>query len=100
MLTYGNHQRRKSVSVQDKRDIFQIRSRKNPLPANKGNPLLCMCGEEQENSHILQCDITNPGKKIQLDVLIIGSLLEMTTTLPQWKESIENLEILNSMNLA
>ena len=29
-----------------------------------------MCEEEQENSHILQCDITNPGKKIQLDVLI------------------------------
>ena len=88
------------LSVQDQRDIFQIRSRTNPLPANKGNPMLCMCGEEQENNHILQCDITNPGKKIQLDVLINGSLLEMKTTLPQWRESIENLEILNSMDLA
>ena len=46
------------LSVQDQRDIFHIRSRTNPLPANKGNPMLCVCGEEQENNHILLCDIT------------------------------------------
>ena len=32
------------LSVQDQRDLFQIRSRTNPLPANRGNPLLCVCG--------------------------------------------------------
>ena len=30
----------KQLSVQDQRDLFQIRSRTNPLPANRGNPLL------------------------------------------------------------
>ena len=88
------------LSVQDQRDVFQIRSRTNPLPANRGNPQLCVCREEQENYHILQCDITNPGKKIELEVLINGSLLEMKTTLIHWRESMDNLELLNSMDLA
>ena len=86
------------LSVQDQRDIFQIRSRTNPLPANRGNPQLCACGEEQDNNHILLCDITNPGKKIELEKLINGSLIEITTTLFQWRESIENIEIFNSMD--
>ena len=30
------------LSVQDQRDLFQIRSRTNPLPANRGNPC-CVC---------------------------------------------------------
>ena len=58
------------LSVQDQRDLFQIRSRTNPLPANRENPQLCLCGEEQVNSHILQCEITNPGEKIELELLI------------------------------
>ena len=60
-----------------------------------------MCvGEVQDNKHILQYDITNPRKKIETEVLINGSLLEMKSILPQWRESIANLEILNSMDLA
>ena len=86
------------LSVQDQRDIFQIRSRTNPLPANRGNPQLCACGEEQDNNHIMQCEITNPGRKIDLDNLINGSLTDMKTNLLQWRESINNLEIFNSMD--
>ena len=56
-------------------DIFQIRSRTNPLPAQRGNSLVCVCEEVQENTYILQCDITNTGKKIELEVLINGSVL-------------------------
>ena len=35
-------------SVQDQRDIFQIRSRTNLLPANRGNPQFFVCGENQK----------------------------------------------------
>ena len=59
-----------------------------------------MCGEVQDNNHILQCDITNTGKNIEIEVLINGSLLEMKSILPQWRERISNLEILKSMELA
>ena len=86
------------LSVQDQRDAFRIRSRTNPLPVYRGNPQLCLCAENKENYHILQCDITNPGMKIDLEVLSNGSLLEMKTTLLQWRESMENLELLNLMD--
>ena len=88
------------LSVQDQRDLFQKRSRTNPLPANRGNPLLCVYGGVQDNYHILQCYITNPGKNIEIEVVINGCLLEMQSILPQWRESITNLEIPNSMDLA
>ena len=88
------------LSVQDQRDLFQIRSRTNSLPANKGTPLPCVCGADQDNYHILQCDIINPGEKIEIEDFINGSLSNMKTTLCQWRESMENLEILNSMDLA
>ena len=77
------------LSVQDQRYIFQIRSRINPLPANKGNPQVCVCGDDQDYYHILQCDIINPGKKTEIEVFINKSLSNMKTTLCQWRESME-----------
>ena len=94
-MSFFDKKNRHSLAISsliNSRDIFQISSRTNPLPANRGNPQLCLCGEDQENYPIFQCDITNPGRKIELEIIINRSLLEMKTTLLQWRESIENLE--------
>ena len=66
------------VSPRPKRYISNS-EQKNLLPANRGNPQLCACGEKQDNNHILLCDITNPGEKIELEWLINGPLIEMKT---------------------
>ena len=42
------------LSVEDQRQIFEIRSQINPLPSNKGEKTYCAtrCGEFLEHSHI------------------------------------------------
>ena len=84
------------LSVEDQKDVFQIRSRTNPLPAIRGDPHPCACGEVLENDHIFKCDIINSGKKTNLENLINGSLVEMKVNLTKWRENIEIIDLMNS----
>ena len=88
------------LSVEDQRIVFQIRSRTNPIPANRGNPQLCStgCGEYFENSHILSCEVLNQEDKFDINSLVNGSLNEMRICLKQWKENIENIEAIDSVD--
>ena len=51
-------------SVEDQRLLFQIRSKINLLPSNRGEISICVtgCGEILNNYHILKCTILNNGK--------------------------------------
>ena len=76
------------LSVDDQRILFQIRSRTNLIPANRGSPQLCRtgCREFFENSHVLSCEVLNQESKFELNSLVNGSLNEMRICLKQWRE--------------
>ena len=82
------------LSVEEQRQIFQIRSRVNPLPANKGEVSLCPTGCKSilENNHILSCTILNPKEQYNLDSLINGNLNDMKKLLRIWNSNIEKIE--------
>ena len=49
------------LTVEDQKEVFQIRSMTNPLPSNRRDPILCStgCGLMMENLHIYLCPVLN-----------------------------------------
>ena len=66
------------LSVENQRQIFEIRSRSNPLPSNRGVIQHCNsgCGEIMNNSHVFQCSVLNQDKQntYNMEMLTNGSL--------------------------
>ena len=60
------------LSVEDQRVVCQIRSRKNHIEANIGNPQLCPTGFGNilENPAIWSCEILNPESKLDMNKFI------------------------------
>ena len=82
------------LNVEEQRQIFQIRSRVNPLPANKGEVSLCPtdCGNVLDNNHILNCFVLNSEKQYKLDSLINGNLNDMKNILRIWNANMKKIE--------
>ena len=57
------------ITVQDQKDIFQIRSMTNPLPSNRGNPNTCStnCRDSIDNLHVLHCPDVNTEVKEDIE---------------------------------
>ena len=91
------------LSVENQRQIFEIRSRSNPLPSNRGVIQHCNtgCGEIMNNSHVFQCDVLNQDKQqdYNIEMLTNGSLEEMKSALNIWNENMNKLEIIASLDL-
>ena len=86
------------LSVAEQRQLFQIRSRVNPLPANKGETSLCPtgCGNLLDNEHILNCGILNPEEQSNIDSFINGNIHEMKNFLQKWNRNVKNIEEITS----
>ena len=86
------------LSVEEQRQIFEIRSRVNPLPTNKGEVSLCVPGCESllENDHILNCLVLNQEEQNDLDGLINGDLKNMKKLLRTWNINMQKIEELTS----
>ena len=82
------------LTVQDQKNIFQIRSMTNPLPANRGDPKPCStgCGDLMENPHIYLCPVLNEEKQGDIDKLLNGTLHEMKIALKQWQIDIKKVD--------
>ena len=67
------------LSVQDQKEIFQIRSITSPLPSNREDPKLFStgCGSMMENLHIYLCPVLNREHKGDLNKIINGTLREI-----------------------
>ena len=88
------------LSVENQRQIFQIRSRSNPLPANRGIIQHCStgCGKLMDNIHILECVVLNQTLDINIEMLTNGSFEEMQSALKKWNDNLKKLEVINSMD--
>ena len=88
------------LTVQDQKDIFQIRSMTNPLPSNRGDPKPCStgCGEIMENRHIYLCPVLNPEPKGEINSLVNGTIQEMKLALKQWRDNMKKIEYFDSMD--
>ena len=88
------------LTVEDQKEIFQIRSMTNPLPSNRGDAKLCStgCGSMMENLHIYLCPVLNPENKGDLNKIINGTLQEMKEALSQWRENMKKIEYFDSMD--
>ena len=86
------------LSAEDQRDIFQIRSQTNDLPANRGDPQPCLtgCGGILNNSHVFQCPVINKNKLLDYNLLVNGTLNEMKDGLNHWKENLKKITSINS----
>ena len=47
------------IRIEEKQKFFEIRNRMVDLPANFGNSELCICGNEENMSHIYSCEYLN-----------------------------------------
>ena len=88
------------LSVEEQRQIFQIRSKINPLPSNRGVTVFCVtgCGEMLDNSHILQCKVLNPKEQKSIEDLINGDIITMKRTLFEWNRRITKMEELSAQD--
>ena len=86
------------LSVGKQRQIFQIRSKINPLLSNRGVTVFCVtgCKEILDNSHILQCKVLSLGEQRSIEDLINGDIITMKNTLFEWNRRITNLEELSA----
>ena len=69
-----------SVTVQQQRELFEVRTRMNQLPVNFGVETYCEtnCGELLTNQHILCCSVLNNGRKhnYQFNHILNGNVHE------------------------
>ena len=84
-----------SLSVEDKRQMFAIRSETNDLPYNFGKSEIC-CKTEMNNEHILMCQKLNGGTPFTLkyEKILNGTLREKIAILEQFKINIQKRKTL------
>ena len=86
------------LSIEEQREIFQIRSQTNTLPANRGDPQLCPtgCGRILDNPHIVQCPEIITHFVGNYNLILNGTLQEKKNMLNQFKDSLKKIDIIDS----
>ena len=89
-------------SVEDQRQIFQIRSQINPLLSNRGEKTYCTtrCGQLLDNSQILQCKVMNQGEENNIEDLTNRDINTMKTLLIKWNIGIKKMEEISTLDPA
>ena len=88
-----------NLSIEEQREVFSIRCRTNPLPANRGITKYCkkQCGEILNNSHIFKCNNLNePGQEFEIDKVLNGFTIEIKSHLKVWRRNIAKLKEITS----
>ena len=58
------------LSIEEKRKIFELRNKMTQIPnnfLNKGQKVKCICGEDEEMSHVYKCTILNSNKILKIE---------------------------------
>ena len=63
------------ISVEDKKELFLIRSEMNELPCNFGNPTLCElgCSQVLNSEHINSCPKLNQKEALKYENILNGT---------------------------
>ena len=88
-----------NFSLKDQRELFAIRCRTNPMPANRGTVEYCKtnCGEIMNNCHIFQCNKLNRGEpEYNMDKILNGFTAEKKSHLIKWRENLVKLDNITS----
>ena len=67
-----------NLSIEERREVFFIQCRTNPLPANLGITEYCTSGEILSNSHIFKCNNLNePRHEFEFEKVLNTSIIEI-----------------------
>ena len=84
------------LSVNDKIEIFKLRSEMNEIPSNFGKPVLCKmaCGKYMNNEHYTKCSIMNKKgeSKHEYSLILNGTLSQKIETYKKIHENREKME--------
>ena len=86
------------LCVKEHRQLLQIRSQTNDLPANKGDPQSCLtgCGDILDNPHIVQCHIIIKEAIGNNDLILNGTLKDKKFMLKQLQDSMPKINTTDS----
>ena len=84
------------LTIEEQREIFEIRSRMNPIPGNFGIENYCElnCEGSLTNEHILMCPVLNDGQVpvCEFKQIYNGNLKEKHTILKKFKVNLMKRE--------
>ena len=77
------------ISVEDKKELFLIRSEMNELPCNFGNPTLCElgCSQVLNSEHINSCPKLNKKEALQYENILNGTMNQKVLVLKKIQEN-------------
>ena len=77
------------ISVEDKRELFLIRSEMNELPCNFGNPTLCDlgCSQVLNSEHINSCPKLNQKEALPYENILNGKMNQKVLVLKKIQEN-------------
>ena len=79
------------ILVEDKKELFLIRSEMNELPCNFGNPTLCKlgCSQVLNSEHINSCPKLNKKEALQYENILNGTMNQKVLVLKKVQDNNE-----------
>ena len=84
------------LSISDQRDIFSVRNRMTPIPANfssKKTEHICVCGETEDMKHIYVCQYWNTtDENVDYDLIFTDNMKQLKKVYNRFVQSYKNRE--------
>ena len=79
-----------NISIESQQYLFAVRNRMINIPTNFGGKSKCICGQNEENSHIYTCKIINEEKEnVKFEKVFNGTLTEQVKILERFRNNME-----------
>ena len=89
------------LTIEDQQYLFKIRNKMVNIPANFGGISTCLCGENEDMSHIISCPILNKcenEENLNIEKIYNGSLIEQKQILKKFQQNFQEKERLENEN--
>ena len=84
------------LTISDQRDIFSVRNRMTPIPANfssKKTEYICVCGETEDMRHIYVCQYwNNTNENVDCDLIFTDNMKQLKKVYNRFVQSYKNRE--------
>ena len=84
------------LTISDQRDIFSVRNRMTPIPANfssKKTEYICVCGETEDMRHIYVCQYWNKTNENEdYDLIFTDNIKQLKKVYNRFVQSYKNRE--------
>ena len=90
------------LTIEDQRYLFKIRNKMVNIPAYFGGISTCLCGENEDMSHIISCPILNKcenEENLNIEKIYNGSLTEQKQILKKFQQNFQEKERLENENV-